>query len=110
MDLQKGKLFPDIEVEAQDGQRHRLWDFRQKTHLLLVCGSAGEALASLERNKKALDWLSVRVIATPTVPPGLAARAYGIDRYGELLESYELDGSLAERVEKDFTYYESCHC
>ena len=107
----KNELLPNIEMVDRAGAVHRLWDYRQKTHLLLLFGnraSAGEA--AMEAKKKTLDWLGVRVIACPLPPADLEPLAYAVDRYGRFIDAYPIDQDLAERVEKDFLYYEARHC
>ncbi len=34
--LEKGKRVPNWNVKDAEGQSHDLWDFRQKSHLLLL--------------------------------------------------------------------------
>lgn len=109
--IQKNQLVPDIAITDLAGQIHRLWEFRQKTHLLILFGEgadrAGDALAE---KKKIMDWLGLRVIACGAPPDGFSAGAVAIDRFGRLMETYPLTDDLADRVEKDLIYYEARHC
>ena len=107
----KNELVPDVELTDLAGQRHRLWDYRQKTHLLLVLGdNAARADAALGARRKTMEWLGVRVLAAATPPPGFESGAFAIDRYGRFIEAFALDDDLAERVEKEFLYYDARHC
>ena len=107
----KNALVPDIEVRALDGQRVRLWDFRQKTHLLLLVGAnAATAMAALDARKKIMDWLNLRAIACAEFPDGFTEGAHLIDRYGRYVTVFPLDETLSDRVEKELVYYEARHC
>lgn len=109
--LQKNELVPDIEISDLSGQKFRLWDFRQKTHLLLLFGEgAAAAEAALAQKKKLMDWLGLRVIASGPPPDGFPSGATAVDRYGRLIASYPFDEALADRVEKELVYYEARHC
>ena len=107
----KNELLPDIEITDLSGQKHRLWDYRQKTHLVLLVGDgASRAEAAFTARKKVMDWLGVRVIACGAPPAGLENGATAIDRYGRYLDSFPLDEELPDRVEKEFLYHEARHC
>ena len=111
--IEKGRLVPNVDVVALDGSRKKLWDFRQQCHLLLLVGDrpAVEAQAArLAERQKTLAWLSLQVLPTASAPEGFPPGAHAIDRYGELIESYPFSEDLPDRIEKDFIYYEACHC
>jgi hypothetical protein len=110
--LEIGKLVPNIPLTLPDGSRRSLWDFRQKSHVLVLVGAAAavrDAAQRLAERKKTLVWLNLEVVPTAQAD-GLPAGAHAVDRYGDLVGSYVLDDTLADRVEKDFIYYEACHC
>jgi len=43
--LEKGKLVPDVEFTTFDGARRKIWEWRQKSHVLLLIG-APEAVSA----------------------------------------------------------------
>ena len=107
----KNELLPDIELTDLTGQKHRLWDLRQKTHLVLLFGeSASRGQTLLAGRKKLMDWLGVRVIACGAPSAGLTEGAVAVDRYGRYLETFAIDDQLPERLEKEFVYHEARHC
>lgn len=109
--MQKNELVPDIEITDLAGKKYRLWDLRQKSHLLLLFGDgAAAADAALAAKKKLIDWLGVRVIACGAPPAGFEAGASAVDRYGRFITLFPFDGELVDRVEKEFVYYEARHC
>ncbi len=111
--LEKGKLVPNVDITGFDGSTKKLWDFRQKCHVLVLVGDAVRVKAveaKLATLQKTLTWLGLEVVATATAPEGFSEGAFAVDRFGELMEIYPLDESIADRLEKDFTYYEACHC
>lgn len=109
--LKKNDLLPDIEIDDLSGRKHRLWDYRQKTHLLLLFGEgASRVEAALAEKKKLMEWLGVRVIAFGAAPDGFEAGAFAVDRYGRFIDRFPFGDDLADRVEKEFLYYEARHC
>jgi hypothetical protein len=107
----KNELLPDIEITDVDGQKHRLWDYRQKTHLVLLFGDgAAASAAGLTAKRKVLDWLGIRVIACGPPPAGFEVGATGVDRYGRFLDHWPFGDDLIDRIEKEFLYYEARHC
>lgn len=111
--IEKGKLIPDAAITTLDGKTGRLWDFRQKCHLLLLVGdreTVSRLDARLAERQKTLVWLGVQVVAPAHPLPDYPAGAYAIDRFGELLEIYPLTDSLPDDIERDFLNYEACHC
>ncbi len=109
--IEKNKLVPDIEITDLSGEKFRLWDFRQKTHLLVLFGAgAAEAKAKLDEKKKIMDWLGLRIIAGGAPPAEFPAGAAAIDKFGRLIATYPLTDDLGDIVEKDLIYYEAKHC
>lgn len=107
----KNELLPDVTVVDLSSQTHRLWDYRQKTHLLILCGEgAARADAELSAKRRLMDWLGVKVISCGNSAAGLPTGAHAIDRYGRFLGSFEFSPELADQVEKEFLYYEARHC
>jgi hypothetical protein len=109
--LQKNELVPDIEIEDLTGKKYRLWDFRQKTHVLVLFGDgAAAAEIAFAEKKKTMEWLGLRVIACGAPPAGFEPGATAIDRYGRVIGAWPFDVTLADRVEKELVYYEARHC
>jgi len=109
--IQNNKLVPDVEITDLSGQKLRLWDFRQKTHLLVLFGAgAAEAKTKLDDKKKIMDWLGLRVIASGAPPEGFPTGALAIDKFGQVINTYPFTDDLADVVEKELIYYEAKHC
>src|SRR4051812_30264169 len=94
--LQRGKLIPNWSVKDLDGEKHVLWDYRQKSHLVLIYDPKREK-ETVERWKQAIaadrkqwDWLNVRVLLIADAPKDLEAGIYAIDRYGLFINSFPL--------------------
>jgi hypothetical protein len=108
---EKNALVPDVSIVTLNGETLRLWDLRQKSHLLLLAGDEASDMAIvLAGKKKLVDWLNLRVIACPAPPPGFEAGAHLIDRFGRYISYFSIDASLPGRVEKELIYYEARHC
>lgn len=114
--LESGKLVPDEHVTDLDGQTHRLWDYRQKGHLLLVYEPGADLdrlrgwAAEAEKYRKTWDWLGVRSLVLKAAPADWTAGAYAIDRFGRFLVRLPLDAALWQKAETEFLYYEARHC
>ena len=109
--LLKNALIPDIEIVDLAGQSVRLWEFRQKTHVLLLAGDGAAAAAdALAKKKKLMDWLGLRVIACAVAPAGFETGAHAIDRYGRYISFFPMNENLSDQVEKELVYYEARHC
>lgn len=111
----EGKAFPDFTVLDDQGKSHALWDYRQKTHLVLVNDPGSSAQqrvqwsAEVAAQKKTWDWLNVKFLfAQPT--DKLPAGAYLVERYGTLIKEYPAGGWSLEGIEREFTTFEAKHC
>jgi hypothetical protein len=114
--LQKGQLLPDITLSDDTGQSHRLWDYRQKTHLALLLvpdASADELRAHKEAiasRRKTWDWLHLKILVVTQPVDGFFAGIQAIDRYGKFIASFPASVEAWADVEKEFIYYEARHC
>jgi hypothetical protein len=114
--LQRGKRIPDLAVKDVDGVKYSLWDFRQKSHVILIYDPDCKAeqfkrwKSAIEADKKQWDWLNVKILLLDEAPKGLEPGAYTIDRYGMFLNSYPLSNWNFDVLEREFLYYEAYHC
>lgn len=114
--LENGKLGPNWPVVDFAGSPHALWDFRQKSHVILLHlpgatpAQRDEWRAAVEKNKKRWDWLNATFVTLKEPANELPAGVYVIDRYGRLWNSYAADGWTLETLENDLVYYEARHC
>ena len=114
--LEKGKRIPNWNVKDVEGKSHDLWDYRQKSHLLLL--SDPEASKdTLERWQKAMqadhkqwEWLNAKVIIVNRAPKEMAPGAYVVDRYGMFLNYFSPGHWTFDDLERDLVYYEASHC
>jgi len=106
--LEKGKQVPNWPVVDEEENVHALWDFRQKSHVLLINDAwPGEGIRT---QKKKWDWLHLRFVRPTGQNPDIPAGALLIDRYGHLLNAYDRGGWTLEKVEEELVFYEAKHC
>lgn len=114
--LQRGKRIPNWTVKDQAGQKHVLWDYRQKSHLVLIHDPESKAetierwLSAVEADRKQWDWLHVKVLILKSAPKDLPPGVYAIDRYGMFLNTYPTSNWGFDDLEREFLYYEAYHC
>ena len=114
--LEPGKRIPDWEVKDSEGTMHRLWDYRQKSHLLLINEPDSDPqtrqrwLSAIEADRKQWDWLNVRVLVVAGPPQGLPPGAHAIDRYGLFINTFPSAHWQFDDLEREFLYYEARHC
>ena len=114
--LERGKQVPNWEIKDHLGEKHSLWDYRQKSHLVLLVDPEATKetihrwLLAIESDKKQWDWLNVKFIIAPTASKEVAPGAYAIDRYGLLLNIYSSNQWSFDNLEREFLYYEAYHC
>ncbi len=114
--LQPGKLIPNWVVKDHAGGQHTLWDYRQKSHVVLLYDPQSNVLTrdrwltAIEADKKQWDWLNVKILVITDGPKELAPGAYAIDRYGLFLNGYPISSWSFDDLEKEFLYYEARHC
>jgi hypothetical protein len=111
--FEKGKLTPDMEILDAAGDTHRLWDFRNRTHVVVVADKDKSAvdrqLALAAEMRKTWDWLGVRFFsaAQPSpIDPGL----YAVDRFGMFIVCLPFTADVWEKLEKEFIYHDAKHC
>ncbi len=114
--LEKGKLVPNWTLVDETGKSHRLWDFRQKTNLiLLVDPNASDKSracwrAVISQEQKQWVWLQAEVLIITQAPPEMASGVYLIDRYGQFMTQFPIDQWTPEVVQREFVYHEARHC
>jgi len=107
---------PDWIVHASDGTVRRLWDYRQRSHLVLLNDPKAEASErrrwseAIASDRKRWDWLQVSFLVADRVPQAEAPGAYLIDRYGRLLAHYAPGQWTFDDIEREFLYHEARHC
>jgi hypothetical protein len=113
---QRGQLIPGWTIKDSAGQPHALWDYRQKSHVLLLWEPEASAetrrrwLSAIEADRKQWDWLNVEVLIVAEAPAQMSPGAYAIDRYGILLNMFPASRWKFDDLEKEFLFYEAKHC
>jgi hypothetical protein len=114
--LEKGNRIPNWEIKEESGETHALWDYRQKSHLVLLFEPAATAetrqrwRAAVQADQKQWDWLNTKVFIVQQAPPEMAPGAYVIDRYGMFWNYFSPDHWSFDDLERDLVYYEARHC
>ncbi len=114
--LQPGKRIPNWIVKDSAGEKHVLWDYRQKTHVALVYDPDSTAdirkrwIAAVDADRKQWDWLNVKVIVVASAPEEMTPGVYAIDRYGIFLSQFPASRWSFDDLEREFLYYEAKHC
>ena len=114
--LEKGKRVPNWSIKDHSGQSHDLWDYRQKSHILLLYEpeASKEIQAHWEKaivaDRKQWDWLNTKVIIVRQAPKEVSPGAYVVDRYGMFWNYFSPGHWTFDDLEKDLMYYEARHC
>jgi len=114
--LQRGKLIPNWTLKDIEGETHTLWDYRQKSHVVLLYDPASSRdtvtrwKAALDADRKQWDWLNVKPIIVSSGPKDLQPGIYAIDRYGLFINSFSPARWSFDDLEREFIYYEARHC
>ncbi len=114
--LIKGKRIPNWSITDQEGEKHTLWDYRQKTHLVLIYDPEAKAkvvkqwLAAVEADQKQWSWLNVKFLVVKKPPKGMTPGIYAINRYGIYLTTFPTERWSFDDLEKEFLYHEAYHC
>jgi len=114
--LEKDKPLPNWKFEDHLGQAHQLWDFRRKSHLILLHEPKvtkkvrDRWLTAIELDRKQWAWLNATVLVLAEAPKDLVPGAYLIDRYGRFLNYFAPDHWSFDDLEREFLYYEARHC
>lgn len=116
MNFKRGELIPDATIVDAQGISHRLWDWRQKSHLvLLVAPEASPAQRvewqrTIDRERAQWVWLHAEVLLLKEGPAQWNAGVYAIDRYGRFLKEWPIDQWSAEDLQREYIYHEARHC
>ena len=114
--IEKGKRIPNWTVKDLEGKSHKLWDYRQKSHLVLLYDpdasteTAKRWGAAIQADQKQWDWLNAKVMILKTTPAELVPGAYVVDRYGIFWNYFSPGHWTFDDLEKDLVYYEARHC
>ena len=114
--LQTGKLVPNLTITPYTGAPQALWDFRQKSHVVVIYdpqakpGIVAHWQAAIDADRPQWSWLNVTVLIAKAVSEPLEPGVYAIDRYGEFMTTLPLAHWSFDTLEKEFIYYEACHC
>jgi hypothetical protein len=114
--IEKGKRAPNWKFEDTEGQTHALWDYQQKSHVLVLyepetpATTVSQWQAAIQADKKQWDWLNTRLIIAKSAPEDVVPGAYVIDRYGMFWNYFSPGHWTFDDLEKDLIYYEARHC
>jgi hypothetical protein len=114
--LEQGKQIPNWVIKDHAGQKHTLWDYRQKSHVVLLYSPESRPetverwLSAIQADRKQWEWLNVKFLVVSEGPKGLVPGAYAIDRYGIFINRYAAANWGFDDLEKEFLYYEARHC
>ena len=114
--LQRGKRIPDWTLQDVEGIQHTLWDYRQKSHVVLIYDPDRKTdqvqhwKAAIEADRKQWDWLNVKILLVDQPPKGMEPGIYAIDRYGIFMNRYPTTQWNFDMLERDYLYYEAYHC
>ncbi len=114
--LEKGKRIPNWHITDVDGNAHDVWDFRQKSHVILLYDPQADAVTvghwqkAIKADRKQWDWLNAKILIVTDAPKEMASGAYVIDRYGMLWNYFAPDAWTFEDLDRDLMYYEARHC
>ncbi len=106
---------PNLETLDLEGKRQDLWEYRQKSQVVLILDpgftpEAAEALRSeIEGRKKLWTWLNVKFVRSAGKDEALEPGAYLIDLYGRLIRFYPGRAWKLDEIEQD-TLYNDCNC
>jgi hypothetical protein len=113
---ERGTLLPNWLVTDPQGEKHALWDFRQKSHVILVAPPDGHSemrdqwMAAFRQDRQKWAWLNTTLLFLEERPAEVACGLYLIDRYGRLWSYFEPQAWSLEGVEREWIYYEARHC
>ena len=114
--IEKGKRAPNWQLKDIEGETHALWDFQQKSHVLVLYepDAATPKLhhwkAAIQADQKQWDWLNTRIIIAKEAPQDVVPGAYVIDRYGMFWNYFSPGHWTFDDLERDLIYYEARHC
>jgi hypothetical protein len=114
--LKPGNLIPNWRVKDLAGEIHSLWDYRQKTHIVLLYDPESDSkttdrwLSAIQADQNQWNWLNVKFLIAREAPPEAVPGVYAIDRYGILLATYAIGKWNFDELEREFLYYEAKHC
>src|SRR5688572_14975215 len=114
--LEKGKRIPNWHVKDMEGNDHDLWDYRQKSHVVVLYDpkapkeTIGHWQKAIVADRQQWDWLNAKVLIVKEVPTDVAPGVYVVDRYGMFWNYFSPDAWSFDDLERDLMYYEARHC
>lgn len=114
--LEKGKRIPNWKLTDVGGAAHEVWDYRQKSHVVVLydpkasADTVGRWQKAIQADQKQWDWLKTKVLIVNEAPGEVVPGVYVIDRYGMFWNYFSPDQWTFEALEKDLVYYEARHC
>jgi hypothetical protein len=114
--LQPGKQFPNWSIKDHSGASHTIWDYRQKSHVVLIyepeqlAERKAQWLSAIQADRRQWDWLNVTFILVKEGPKDINPGVYVIDRYGIFVNSFASNRWNFNDLEREFIYYEARHC
>jgi hypothetical protein len=116
MTLEKGKRIPNWTFTLTGGERKQAWDWRQKSHLVLIVAPEStpdeqtEWQKGIESERKQWLWLNAEVFVVVQAPADLPPGVHAIDRYGLWIRAWPLGQWTFEDIQREYMYYEARHC
>ena len=107
---------PNWALKDAGGDNLNLWDFRQKSHVVLIYDPDAAAdtfqkwSSAIEADRKQWDWLNVKFVLVKKAPKEMAPGVYAIDRYGTYISTFPVGRWNFNDLEREFIYYEAKHC
>ncbi len=114
--LEKGKRIPNWQVKDMEGRQHDLWEYRQKSHVVVLYDpkatreTIGHWQKAIHADRKQWEWLNTVILIAQDVPPEVVPGAYVVDRYGMFWNYFSPDQWSFDGLERDLVYYEARHC
>lgn len=114
--FKRGERVPNWTLQDHAGDTHALWDYRQKTHLVLIYDptatleTSNRWRSAIELDRKQWDWLNAKILIIKKAPDEMAPGVYIVDRYGLFMTYFSLERWSFDELEKEFVYYEAKHC
>lgn len=114
--FRRGEKLPNWKVQDSVGQAHELWNFRQKSHLVIIYDP--EATPDMQKrwqeavhmDRKQWEWLNASVLIAKQAPADVSPGVYLVDRYGAFMTYFPLTHWNFDDAEREFIYYEARHC
>jgi len=107
---------PNWTFEDLDGKSYSLWDFRQKSHVVIVYDpnlsrkDRERWQTEITAHAEKWEWLRVKFIFAAKGPADVPPNVLFVDRWGTLYQRFALDAWSFAQLENEVVYYEARHC